>query len=130
MILGIALPAAAATLAAGGIAAVLRYLLGTALAGRGSLPWAVFVVNVIGSAIGGTAVGLAQGGAISADARLVLLAGVAGGLTTFSTWSVDSIQLVFDGHWRAAVGNVGLNLTVGVAVAAVFYTGALVVSGG
>jgi len=129
MILGIALPAAAATLGAGGLAAVLRYLLSTALAGRGTLPWAVVVVNVVGSAIGGTAVGLAQGGAISADARLVLLAGVAGGLTTFSTWSVDSIQLFLDGRWRAALGNIGLNLAVGVTVAAACYSGALVLSG-
>jgi CrcB protein len=109
---------ALATLAAGGLAAALRYGVTRAFAGRGSLPWAVLTVNVVGSAIGGAAVGLAQAGALSADARLVLLGGVAGGLTTFSTWSVETIELVMAGRWRTAAASVALNLVAGLAVAA------------
>jgi CrcB protein len=107
-----------ATLVAGGLAAVVRYGVTRAFAGRGSLPWAVLVVNIVGSAVGGAAVGLAQAGTLSVDGRLILLGGVAGGLTTFSTWSVETIDLVMAGRWRAAVASVALNLVAGLAVAA------------
>jgi CrcB protein len=115
--LGTTFAVALATLVMGGLAAVARYGITLAFAGRGSFPWAVFTVNVIGSAIGGATVGLAEAGSISSDLRLLLLGGLAGGLTTFSTWSVETVQLVLDGHWRTAVTSVALNLVVGVGVA-------------
>jgi CrcB protein len=116
--IGTTLVVGLATLVAGGLAAVLRYGVTRAFAGRGSLPWAVLTVNVVGSAIGGAAVGLAQAGALSVDGRLILLGGVAGGLTTFSTWSVETVELVMAGRWRTAVASVALNLVAGLAVAA------------
>ena len=61
------------------------------------LPWAVLIVNVVGSLVGGVVLGLAQAGVIGADLRLILLSGFAGGLTTFSTFSVETIQLIDDG---------------------------------
>jgi CrcB protein len=102
---------------AGGIAAVVRYLVTLAYRGRGSLPWAVFTVNSVGSAVGGFTIGLATVGVISTDLRLVLVGGVAGGLTTFSTWSVETIQLATEGEVRKAALNVAANLVVGVAAA-------------
>ncbi len=56
-----------------------------------------------------------QSGAIGADARLVVLGGFAGGLTTFSTFSVEAVQLAMDGRWRTAVSSVLANLTLGLA---------------
>lgn len=106
------------TIAAGGIAAVVRYLVSVATA-RVSMaegfPWAVLIVNVVGSAVGGVVLGLAQHAAVSADLQLIILSGVCGGLTTFSTLSVESIQLVTHGRWRAALISVGANLVVGLA---------------
>jgi CrcB protein len=116
--LGTTVVIALATLVAGGFAAVVRYGVTRAFAGRGSLPWAVLVVNIVGSAVGGATVGLAQAGALSDDGRLMLLGGVAGGLTTFSTWSVETMELVMAGRWRTAVASVALNLVAGLAVAA------------
>jgi CrcB protein len=101
----------------GGGAAVLRYLVSVAFAGRGTLPWAVLTVNVVGSAVGGAVLGASQSGAASPDVRLILLGGLAGGLTTFSTWSVETIELVHRGHWRTALASVALNLGAGTAVA-------------
>ena len=99
-----------------------RYLVSLAFAGRGRLPWAVLVVNAVGSALGGATAGLGAAGHITADLRLVLLSGVAGGITTFSTWSVESVQLIEKGEWRAAAASIAANLIVGIAVAATAYT--------
>ena len=79
------------------------------------LPWAVFIVNVVGSLLGGVVIGLSQSGLLAHEWRLILLTGVAGGLTTFSTFSVETIQLVHTGRWRAAVLSVAANLVAGVA---------------
>lgn len=107
-------------LAAGALGALARYGVSLLFAGR-RFPVAVLVVNVVGSALGGAVLGLAERAAISADWRLVLLTGVAGGLTTFSTWSVESIQLVQEGRWRTAAANVLLGLSLGVAAAVAGY---------
>jgi CrcB protein len=105
----------------GGAATVVRYLVTVVWARRSGLPWAVFTVNVVGSAIGGIAVGLATTGAISPDLRLILVGGLAGGLTTFSTWSVETIQLVMERKLRTALGSVILNLAIGLAAATAGY---------
>jgi CrcB protein len=115
---GVTVGVALATLGAGGFAAVARYGVTVLFANRKGFPWAVLTVNVIGSALGGAAVGLAQAGNLSSDGRLLLLGGVAGGLTTFSTWSVETVQLVLDGRWRNAIASVAINIGLGLAVAA------------
>ena len=111
-----------AVLVAGALGAVLRSLVSRFFAPRpGDFPWAVLVVNVVGSAIGGAALGMAQAGLLSADARLILLTGFCGGLTTFSTFSVETIQLVMEGKARSAIASVALNLVLGIGVAALAY---------
>jgi len=112
----------------GGVATVVRYLVSLAYAGRGGLPWAVFTVNVVGSTIGGVAVGLSTTGFISTDLRLILVGGLAGGLTTFSTWSVETIQLITERKLRTALVNVILNLAIGLAVATGGYLVAITLS--
>lgn len=104
-----------AVLLAGAIGAVLRYAATKAI----SAPWGVLVVNLVGSAVGGAVLGLAQAGGVSGDIRLVLLTGLCGGLTTFSTWTVESVQLVIEGRWRTAIVSVLANLVLGIAVAGV-----------
>jgi CrcB protein len=117
------------TLAAGAVGALLRY--GAAhVAGmtRARLPWAVFTVNVVGSGVAGVVLGLVDAGVIGQDARLIVLSGLAGGLTTFSTWSTETIQLVMTKRWRTALLNVVANLVIGIAavVVAALLTSALV----
>lgn len=112
--------AVTATILAGGIASLLRWGISLAFSGR-SLPWAVLLVNVVASAVGGIALGLAVVGAIDDSIRLVLLSGIAGGLSTFSTWSVESIQLVQAGRWQIALASVAANLVLGIGVATAGY---------
>lgn len=79
----------------------------------------MLLVNAVGSMIGGIVLGLVQSGAIGPDARLVVLGGIAGGLTTFSTLSVETVQLALAGRWRIALGSMLANLVIGIAAAVV-----------
>lgn len=99
----------ALVLLAGMGGALLRFLIVRVIAA----PWAVLVVNVIGSFIGGVLVGSTTG-----DLRLILLTGLCGGLTTFSTLSVETVQLVMAGRGGRAALSVMLNLVLGVGAAA------------
>jgi CrcB protein len=109
---------AVAVIVAGGIGAVLRYLTTLLL----PLPWGVFAVNLAGSAIGGVVLGLADAAAWGPGIQQVLITGFCGGLTTFSTFAVETVELVHDGRWRAAVGSAAANLILGVAAAAAGWT--------
>lgn len=101
----------AVALASGALAALVRYAVAVKSA-RAGFPWAVLIVNIAGSAIAGAAIGLADVGGAS-ELRYVLLGGVAGGLTTFSTFSVETVQLVIERRARAAMLSVAANLVGG-----------------
>jgi len=94
----------------GALGAVLRHLASVSLAGRGRIPWGVLVVNVVGSFIAGLALGLP----LDPTWQLIVLTGFCGGLTTFSTLSVDTLQLILDGKRRAAAVSVLLTLALGI----------------
>lgn len=97
----------------GALGAVLRQLTSVSLAGRGRIPWGVLVVNVVGSFIAGLALGLP----LDPAWQLIVLSGFCGGLTTFSTLSVETVYLVIAGKHRAAAASVALNLALGVPAA-------------
>ncbi len=78
--------------AAGGAAgAVLRYLVSVqALAWFGAgFPWGTLAVNLAGSA----AIGALAGIGLQGEARLLLVAGLLGGFTTFSAFSLEVLLL-------------------------------------
>ena len=112
-----------AILGAGAAGAVLRYLTARAFSSSTDFPWAVLVVNVVGSALGGTLAGLAHVGTIDANLEVILLTGLCGGLTTFSTLSVETMQNVTLKRMRVAVISVLANLVIGIGVAAATYFG-------
>lgn len=112
---------AVAVIITGALAAVVRYLVSRAFASQTRFPWAVLIVNVLGSAIGGLVLGLAAVGGVDAGIRLILLTGLCGGLTTFSTFSVETIQYVMEGKWRVALASVAANLALGIGAAAAAY---------
>lgn len=97
----------------GALGAVLRQLVSVQLAGRGRIPWGVLTVNVAGSFIAG----LALGAPLDPTLQLVIVSGLCGGLTTFSTLAVETVQLVLAGRHRAAAASVGLHISFGMLVA-------------
>ena len=110
-----------AALVAGTLGAIIRYTISLALGGKTGFPWPVLIVNVIGSGIAGLAVGLGERLALDPHWQYVIVSGLCAGLTTFSTWSVETIQLVMTGKTRIALASVALNLVLGLVVAALAY---------
>jgi CrcB protein len=108
----------ALVLLAGGVGAVLRYLV-SAIAARRSeaqeFPWAVLTVNVVGSAIAGVVIGLHP------DAEPILLTGFCAALTTYSTFSVETVQLLMDNRVRPAALSVTANVVLGIGAASLGY---------
>jgi CrcB protein len=94
--------------ALGGVA---RYALSTRVAETvgGTFPWGILLVNVTGSfAIGLFATLAPPDGrwALSPDARLFITVGLCGGYTTFSSFSLQTLDLIRTGQAPAALGNV------------------------
>jgi CrcB protein len=95
----------------GALGSVARYGC-TGLAARvlgPSFPWGTLIVNAAGSLIiGFLATLMAPDGRLLAtpDARALLLIGVLGGFTTFSSFSLDTLNLARDGEWLLASTNV------------------------
>lgn len=79
----------------GGVGAVARFVLSTAVARRGEgwFPYGTLVVNLSGSAL----LGLVAGLALHGDALTLVGGGLLGSYTTFSTWMLDSERLVARG---------------------------------
>ena len=110
----------------GALGTVARYELALAEPVRsGRFPWATFGVNVAGSLVLGVALTVLVAPRVSTSVlRPFVGVGVCGGLTTFSTWMVESVLLVRDGDAATAVGYLlvslvaGLSRSVAAAVAA------------
>ena len=79
------------------------------------LPWATMGINVLGSfAIGLFAALTAPTGAVPASfaARTFFMVGVCGGFTTFSSFSLQTLDLARRGEWLSASANVLLSVAL------------------
>ncbi len=104
-------------LGAGGfIGSNLRYWTSYALQGwfRTNFPIGTLCVNVLGSFILGVVFSMTSAGkSLSPDAKLFIGTGLIGALTTFSTFSFETLQLLKGHSIRFALYNVLLNLIIG-----------------
>ena len=104
----------------GALGAPVRYVVDLMVQSRHDsvLPWGTFVVNAAGSLVlGATAGGVAAAG--GPDWVLTLVGtGFCGALTTFSTFSFETVRLAEEGALRAAAINVAGSVVVGAAACA------------
>lgn len=89
----------------GAIGSGARYL--TALAAASlfgvTYPWGTLIVNVLGSLLIGVAMELLP----SSDTRLLVVTGMLGGFTTYSTFNQETLQMLRGGAWPTALANLG-----------------------
>ena len=102
--------------AGGAVGAVTRYVVSHAVAAatRSQFPWGTFVVNAAGCfAIGVLMVGTSRL-VHHPNSQAMLVTGFIGALTTFSTFSLETVILMErQAYWQAAA-NVLLSLAIGV----------------
>jgi CrcB protein len=102
----------------GGIGALSRYgasLLAVKLLGS-RFPWGTLAVNLVGCFFIGVAFALAERGSsvMSASMRLFFVTGYLGGLTTFSTYALETTNALGSQDGMSAVLNVAANNLLGV----------------
>ncbi len=99
----------------GGVGCVSRYLISSGLnawLGK-AFPYGTLAVNVIGSFVIGIIFEVAlRGSVISPTLRLALTTGFLGGLTTFSTFSFETVELLLNGNYFTGILNTVISLVV------------------
>lgn len=104
----------------GGVGAVLRYLTGSYFARFAfySFPFATFFVNVTGSFLIGLFYALCMDKmTITPVIKITLTAGFCGGLTTFSTFSYELLQMITNGRLLPAFFYILLSISLCLAAA-------------
>ncbi|WP_059010720.1 fluoride efflux transporter CrcB [Streptomyces specialis] len=91
----------------GMVGAVARYLTDRAVGARRgtAFPWGMFTVNVTGCALAGVLTGAVVADAAPDGVRLFLGTGLCGALTTYSTFSWETLRLAESGARRLAAAN-------------------------
>ena len=107
-----------AVIGLGGFAgAIFRYLLSGAvhsLLHASSFPIGTMIVNVIGCFLIGFGGGLIESRQFfSPELRAFLFVGILGSFTTFSTFGLETFNLVKNGQWLASAGNIGFSIVFG-----------------
>ena len=104
----------------GAIGAILRYLL-SQLSLQHALPIKTLFINLLGSlVIGFLSAKFQQSHWFEGD-QLLLITGVCGGFTTFSTFSLESLQLIQNGDTPLALLYMAISLLGGLACVAFGY---------
>lgn len=97
------------------IGAPLRFLTDRAVQTRHDsvFPWGTLAVNVVGCLVLGVLTGAVTAGAASSHVQLFLGTGLCGALTTYSTFSYETLRLVEDGAKFYAAVNVIIGVVAG-----------------
>jgi CrcB protein len=105
----------AAIFAGGALGALARAALGTLAApDPARWPWPTFVVNIVGAfLVGYFTTRLLERLPLSSYRRPLLGTGFCGGLTTFSTMQVETLQMIEHGHWVLAAGYTIVSIVAG-----------------
>jgi CrcB protein len=80
-----------------------------------AFPWGTILINILGSfVIGffGMLTGVDGRLGVAPDVRVFVMTGLCGGFTTFSAFSLQTLELARDGRALAAAGNVALSVAL------------------
>lgn len=104
----------------GAVGAPARYLVDSFVQRRTGtrFPFGTLAVNVAGSFVLGLLTGLTLHHGMASEVKIALGTGFCGALTTWSTWSFESIRLVEEGSLGLASRNVVGSLAAGLGAAA------------
>ncbi|MGW1374356.1 fluoride efflux transporter CrcB [Streptomyces sp. NPDC002446] len=80
-------------------------------------PWGTFTVNAAGSLILGLLTGAVAAGAASSQVQLLVGTGLCGALTTYSTFSYETLRLAADGARGYAAVNAAASVLAALAAA-------------
>lgn len=97
----------------GFIGAAIRYIVTVQSAKiiNSNMPLGTLIVNVVGGFLIGVIMELSMStDLISPNLKLFLTTGIMGGLTTFSTFSYETINLIYDGRYILGIANILLNV--------------------
>lgn len=100
----------------GAIGAILRHLIGVQMKAQfgDGFPYGTLTVNLLGCFLIGLLFQTFSTVSVPAHVRLLLITGLLGALTTFSTYGLDTVQLIQRGAWETAVFNLFLNNFLGI----------------
>ena len=99
----------------GGLGSLLRYTIGRItpiLVGGVPFPVSILLANIVASALLGAIVGYGLSRSVTDEIRLLIGVGFCGGLSTFSSFSTDTLVLLQAGRTGTALLNVGLNVSL------------------
>jgi len=110
--------------AGGALGAIARYVVNQMFLDRtGSQIIGTFLANTSGSFLLGLFVGLlSTHPSWSPETRMLIAVGFLGSYTTFSTFSVATVQLLQRGEFLLAVGNLGGSVVIGIMAALIGIT--------
>jgi CrcB protein len=97
-----------------------------------TFPWGTIVVNIAGSFIIGFMAGISGPDSrliVSPNVRNFIMVGFCGGYTTFSSFSLQTLQLIQNGDVAEAFGNVLLSVAACMAAVAVGYMAGMFLTG-
>jgi protein CrcB len=93
-----------------------------------TFPWGTILINILGSFVigffGTLTDGIGGRFAATAEARAFIMIGMCGGFTTFSSFSLQTLELLRHGRTGPAVANIGLSVTLCLAAVAAGHYGA------
>ncbi len=106
-------------LAGAAVGAPLRYLTDVAVQKRHDtvFPWGTFTANVAGCLVLGLLTGAVTYGAAADPVRLLVGTGLCGALTTYSTFSYETLRLAESGAGFFAAANVAASVVAGLGAA-------------
>ncbi len=102
--------------AGGFLGSALRFLISrwTIIHFESSFPLGTLIVNILGSLLLGIILGLSEKSTLlHAEVTLLLTVGFCGGFTTFSTFSLEGLQLIEAKQWLNFLTYAGLSFSLG-----------------